>query len=57
MCHFESGDSCRALTEKDCNGCGFKKTSQEHFDNQQKAVRRLKQLGIYEDCKAKYGLK
>lgn len=43
-CVFDEEDKCRALNEKDCDGCRFYKTKEELTEGREKAAERIAQL-------------
>ena len=47
-CAFDSDKKCAALTEKKCNGCRFRKTSEEVEAGREKACRMLKALPLHQ---------
>ncbi len=55
-CVFEcrTRNTCYALEEKHCEGCGFRKTKEEYRDGKIAAMTRLKSLPNYEYYYKKY---
>lgn len=43
-CTFDKGDKCVALTERDCEGCPFRKTKEELIKGRRKAKAMLEKL-------------
>ena len=43
-CVFENENECNALTEKQCNGCPFRKTEEEFRAGRRKAAIRIYRL-------------
>ena len=57
-CAFDNEDKCKALTEKKCLGCKFRKTEEELQSGREKARGRLESLPMEEmlHIKNKYHL-
>lgn len=40
-CAFDRGTFCTALSEKDCRGCAFRKTTEELYEGRERAYDRI----------------
>lgn len=45
-CVFDLGENCKILTDRICTNCSFKRTKKEYENEQNKAKKRLKKLGM-----------
>lgn len=43
-CTFNDGTECKVLTEKRCEGCRFRKTTEELIEGRKKAEKRVRNL-------------
>ena len=57
-CVFDMGDKCKALNEKKCVGCRFRKTEEELNASREKAKERLESFpyAVKMHIKHKYNL-
>lgn len=53
-CFADKGIKCSALNIKDCKGCYFFKTKEKALKDREKAIKRLKRLGIYDEARKAY---
>lgn len=45
-CVFDLKENCKILTDRMCTNCSFKRTKKEYENEQNKAKKRLKKLGM-----------